>query len=223
MPGASEPAATPTRFVGRPLAAYFLVLHGIPHEVALSAVSDRLTTSSSSPVAELPEALKPLAERYVRFIPTKLHVFKERGVPKFGFTQLTAAIVPGNGLAEEDVAAQSAPEPEVLTAALGEYVAFLQQQPSSPMRVVHCTADTLGALDQTLLVQKAADKLKALCLLGSKVEVGPSITVRRDGFGVGELALLRQLHPATFPEPASSDDITAFIGQQLAGSRVTLV
>jgi hypothetical protein len=179
----------------------------------------------------------------VRFVPTKLHLFKEKGVKKFGFVQYTAAVVPNQSSGAEAEPSTSAAVPQLADHDLPSldtletaFLAFLHSaaQPAvdatpAVLSATLCPPEVLSALDSSQLVSGAKDRLKMLCLVGSRlvsaegrVQIAAA-TLRHSAFPAPELALIRAEHVATFPVAATVEGLAEFFTRCTEGSQLTLV
>eukprot|EP00672_Neobodo_designis_P007220 CAMPEP_0174874476 /NCGR_PEP_ID=MMETSP1114-20130205/76757_1 /TAXON_ID=312471 /ORGANISM="Neobodo designis, Strain CCAP 1951/1" /LENGTH=235 /DNA_ID=CAMNT_0016109807 /DNA_START=23 /DNA_END=727 /DNA_ORIENTATION=+ len=215
------------RFVGRPLTSYFVLLSDMQRELPVPRVTDVLTSCATDAAETLPSegGLKALAaEKNVRFVPTKLHVFKERPPQKWGFVQYVAAVVPVPGSGSTTVPELADDEIPSLAALNTAFIAWLDvvsagRTPHSEgvaMRASLCTSDVVAALDSCKLVSEGADPLKMLCLVGAKLSAGVGATVGQQpvldlaAFSALELSVVRDCHSKSWPDPANSAAIAAF-------------
>ena len=226
--------STAGQFVGRPLQSYFVLLSEMPREQPIPKLTEVLTACATKPATELPEVggIRDLAaEKNIRFVPTKLHTFKERPPQKFGFVQYLAAVVPvpGSGSAEvPELADADIPSLPALNAAFTAWLDTVAASTTATVKASLCTADVLKALDSCRVVSEGADPMKMLCLVGSKLSAGTGATsgdqpvLDAGAFSALELSLVRDCHRQTWPSPASSDAIAAFFVKMTEGSKIEL-
>ena len=164
----------------------------------------------------------------MRFVPTKVQVFKERAATKFGFVQFTAGAMPETTGTSGGDAAQASPPPPAEDELLAAFLGFIASVQGDVVCCTLCPPSVLSALDGAAIVSAAADRLKALCLAGSRLRrTGPSDVTAQAvldvaAFSAAELAVLRALHPSAFPNPATSDGLAEFFVAMTDGSQLAL-
>lgn len=207
-------ARAPGELIGRQLGTCFVALSGIPMDTPLPAVTDCLVPPHD--VDALPAELRALYDGFgVRMVPTKLHVHKEKAAAKFGAVHYTFAQT--SKVEGEDLAADAPrPPPEQMAVALERWLDTHRPRDAVQFGAVAVDPAVLQRLASTRFVGEAADVAKMLHYLAGLIVVAPDAapdaapTLPLKAVAMVDLGMVRQEHPSTFPEVASSDAINAF-------------